>query len=676
MTRMRLLFFITLFFSLSSLLILRINSKKNDAPSDWKLRISQGNMLFTSLEPSNERMMASVGNGYVATVVGSRSSFISGVYNGPALSVINPSHRARIPSTSNISIKNLKSNFGSALDLERSVFYRRLSVLSENENIVEQRWYAHRTNRYLLVHEIHVNSTATISLELSLDSGPKSNDISFQFIEEMDNFLLYEGAIKVPEDSSSEKVNIAYAFTKVPQNVLVNKSQTLYYITAFRTSLDSENPLKDVVSTYKDAWNHREVLLNEHINGWLQLWSSRIEVEDNLQLAQAINSSLYYILSSIRSDWPFSLSPGGLASDGYNGHVFWDAETWMYPTLLLMYPSLAESMLQYRFNRMKAAQQKASSYHPGYNGTMFPWESAFTGLEVCPTIAKTGLLEQHISGDISFAVQQFWRVSNRTDWLANIGFPLLEGIATFWASRVQKDVHSQYEVNGVIPPDEYAENVDNSVYTNLIAKFSLEFAINAGNVIGRRTPEHWMEIKNNLKILFNQEQQYHPEYDGYKGQRIKQADVVLLGFPLMLDMPAQVRYNDLIYYSEKTDPNGPAMTWSMYCIAWLELGFHDDNVYRVCERSHTNIQPPFNIWTETPNGGTVNFITGAGGFLQGIWAGFAGIRIHENELFVNPHLFDVFSGTSLKFSNVGCTACCLYHYESSFFRSYTILVIV
>ncbi len=94
---------------------------------------------------------------------------------------------------------------------------------------------------------------------------------------------------------------------------------------------------------------------------------------------------MYYIISSIRPDWPWSLSPGGLASNGYNGHTFWDCETWMcvvfsrlgfcpllsclrFPALLHFWPPLAQSALQYRFNHIAGARVKAQSDNPPYAG--------------------------------------------------------------------------------------------------------------------------------------------------------------------------------------------------------------------------------------------------------------------------------------------------------------------
>ena len=70
--------------------------------------------------------------------------------------------------------------------------------------------------------------------------------------------------------------------------------------------------------------------------------------------------------SSLRSSWVFGLSPGGLATDGYNGHVFWDQETWMFPPLVLLHQDLARTCLAYRFERLQAAEDKAREY--GFKG--------------------------------------------------------------------------------------------------------------------------------------------------------------------------------------------------------------------------------------------------------------------------------------------------------------------
>lgn len=124
--------------------------------------------------------------------------------------------------------------------------------------------------------------------------------------------------------------------------------------------------------------------------------------------------------------------------------------------------------------------------------------------------------------------------------------------------------------------------------------------------------EHWSSIANGLVILFDEVNQWHPEYQGYNGETIKQADVVLLGFPLMYNMSKEARKNDLIYYEAVTTNSGPAMTYSMHTVAWLELESLE-NATKQWFRSYNNCNnSPFLVWTETPTGGAVNFATGMG----------------------------------------------------------------
>ncbi len=137
-----------------------------------------------------------------------------------------------------------------------------------------------------------------------------------------------------------------------------------------------------------------------------------------------------------------------------SGHVFWDTETWMFPGLLLLHPDIArDNLLQYRINHQDGAMTKARSYNPPYDGTMFPWESAFTGQETCLPMFKTGEYEHHISGDVAFAMRQYWDLTQDSDWLTSRAYPVVRGIAKFWASRVSFE-NGEYVINGVVPPDE------------------------------------------------------------------------------------------------------------------------------------------------------------------------------------------------------------------------------
>ena len=208
-----------------------------------------------------------------------------------------------------------------------------------------------------------------------------------------------------------------------------------------------------------------------------------------------------------------------------------------------------------------------------YLGLMFPWESACSGVEVCPEPYPYSTFEHHVVGDIGFAVQQYWMATHDSSWFQTQGKPLLQGVAEFWESRVAFDkTKNAFSINHVQGPDEYHYDVNNSVYTNVIAKINLEFAIYLFGKFKIDVPESWKDIAAQMYIPFDEENQYHPEFDGYKTKTVvKQADTILLGFPLMYEMPESVRENDLRIYEEVTDKNGPAMTKSMFAVGWIEL---------------------------------------------------------------------------------------------------------
>jgi len=270
------------------------------------------------------------------------------------------------------------------------------------------------------------------------------------------------------------------------------------------------NITQQAIARYQIAFRRKETLLKSHIQEWESLTQAGIDIEGDPMLRDVVYASYYAILSSIRSDWGFSVSPGGLSTgggnatgyprqeeEGYFGHTFWDADTWVMPSLLPLYPDLAQSIIEYRFNRLPASRLVAASY--ALKGTKFSWESALTGLEECvhPN------LEDHLSADVAIAVRQFFWATNDLTWLRNVGFPILQGTSDFWVSRAVKDATGQYVINDIQPPNEYAEHVNNSVFTNAAASLALNFTVRAAHLLGLQVPDIYMEVSNKLKIPFD-----------------------------------------------------------------------------------------------------------------------------------------------------------------------------
>ena len=144
------------------------------------------------------------------------------------------------------------------------------------------------------------------------------------------------------------------------------------------------------------------------------------------------------------------------------------------------------------------------------------------------------------------------------------GYELIMKLAEFWSSRITyNQENKRYEINNVLPPDEDATpNVKNSVYTNIVAALSIFFA-NYTKCLLRKEPLNRESIKKAkcLYIPIDSNRNIHLEYEGYDNGQIKQADVVLIGFPLMWKMNDSIRKNDLLFYENLTRPTGPAMTW-------------------------------------------------------------------------------------------------------------------
>lgn len=104
---------------------------------------------------------------------------------------------------------------------------------------------------------------------------------------------------------------------------------------------------------------------------------------------------------------------------------------------------------------------------------------------------------------------------------------------------------------------------------------------------------------------------YHPQFDGYEiGRIIKQADAVLIGYPLQFSMNSSTRLNDLKYYRNVTRDSGPAMSFSMLAINYFEV---DDLItaQEMLTRSYKPyIRKPFYVWNEVVEGGigATNFV--------------------------------------------------------------------
>ena len=382
---------------------------------------------------------------------------------------------------------------------------------------------------------------------------------------------------------------------------------------------------------------------------WAALWNGRIDVVGNNSLATEVNASEFYLWSSTRAGVDWSVSPAGLSSNGYDGHIFWDAETWMYPSLLAQHPEIAAGMNNYRFDRLTAAEQHAAA--TGYQGARFPWESALDGSEQIPppvSVNSEGLFEQHITADIAEAQWQYYLATGDKKWLASRGWPVISEAATFWASRATLSSDGHYHLLGITGPDEENPDVNDEVYTNVAARATLQDAIQAARALGQPAPATWSQIASGLIVLSGGSPEIHPEFSGYGGQLVKQADVTLLQYPWAFPMSPLVAQDDLDYYTVRSDPDGPSMTDAIGTIDSAALGTPGCSSYVYTQRSlEPFIRDVFDQFSETRNGGAFTFMTGIGGFLQEFLYGYSGMRWNGSAVQLAPSLTGQIGGLVL-----------------------------
>ncbi len=440
------------------------------------------------------------------------------------------------------------------------------------------------------------------------------------------NTFFTDQGIEATEILQSDSSISRFGFT-----VNLTKGEEIQFslLSSVSSSVGHPDPLNEAKRLTLFAFlQGQDKLLQLHQQDWHQLWQSDILIEGDLNAQRDVRFALYNLYSSIRSESGFSIPPMGLSSNGYNGHIFWDAELWMFPPMLLLQPEMAKSMLDYRFHRLEEARKNAQSH--GYKGAMFPWESAHEGTEETPVRALTGPFEHHVTADVGIAFWNYFLVTADTSWLREKGFLVMKEVADFWISRAEKNDKGEYEIRNVVCADEYAENVDNNAFTNGAAKIALEAAYQAAEILNLMPNSLWLEIADKL-VIPSFDDGTTKEHDSYSGELIKQADANLLSYPLGLVSDPAIMQKDLDYYSTRVDV-GPAMTHSIFSVIANRLG-QCEQAYRYFQLGYTeNQRLPFGVLAECQSCDNPYFVTGAGGMLQAVMNGFGGLEINHKGL--------------------------------------------
>lgn len=428
----------------------------------------------------------------------------------------------------------------------------------------------------------------------------------------------------------------------------------------------------------------------DHIKKWRSIWDKsdlKISGSDFDQLS--IRFAIFHLIQMTPAhDDRISIAAKGLSGEGYKGHVFWDTEVFILPYFIYTYPEIARSLLQYRYNTLNGAREKAKNN--GYQGAMFAWESAETGQETTPQYGAVDILtgeeiriwcgeiEQHITVDIQYAFDQYFRVTDDIDFMKDYGFEVFFESSRFWASRLEYNQdEARYEINNVMGPDEYKEHVDNNAFINYMVNWQFTKALSYIEYLKKEDTNYYNKIKDKINLTEEEvkdwankrdniylpqpnENNIIPQFEGFEDLKeidlkkykagsvgeifddlgwqeiteskvTKQADVVMLTYLLEEIFDEETIKANFDYYEPLT-LHDSSLSPGIHATVAAGLG-EIDKAYQLFQRAAR-----LDLGRNMKSSDAGLHAASLGGLWQSIVFGFAGFRFKDDVIKVDPHL--------------------------------------
>jgi len=268
-----------------------------------------------------------------------------------------------------------------------------------------------------------------------------------------------------------------------------------------------------------------------------------VEVDGDAEVQQAVRFALFHVLQAGARAERRAIPAKGLTGPGYDGHAFWDTESYVLPVLSYTIPSAAADALRWRHSTLKLAQERAKLLN--LRGAAFPWRT-ING-EECSGYWPAGTAAFHVNADIADAVARYVNVTEDFTFERAVGLELLVETARLWRSLGHHDLDGKFRIDGVTGPDEYSAIADNNVYTNLMAQKNLRDAADAARRHPDRAKEFgvdseeaasWRDAAEDMYIPYDEHLGVHPQSDGFTGHEIWDFERTRADqYPLLLHFP-------------------------------------------------------------------------------------------------------------------------------------------
>jgi len=389
-----------------------------------------------------------------------------------------------------------------------------------------------------------------------------------------------------------------------------------------------------------------------------------VELEGDAALQQAVRFALFHTLQAGARAERRAIPAKGLTGTGYDGHSFWDMETFVLPALTYTAPDAAGDALRWRQSVLDLARERARVI--GRAGAAFPWRT-IRGQE-CSGYWPAGTAAFHVNAAVADAARRYTWATGDQEFERDVGLELLVETARMWRSLGHHDAHGTFRIDGVTGPDEYTAITDNNVYTNLMAARNLEEAAKAA----ARNPDQavaldvdeeemasWRDAAARMAVPYDEELGVHqqcegfthrrhwdfegtrpdqyplllhfPYYELYRSQVVKQADLVLALYLRGDRFDDEEKVRDFNYY-EAITVRDSSLSASTQAIVAAEVG-HLELAYDYF--GETALVDLRNLAGNTRDG---MHIASLGATWLVAVAGFGGMRDHNDKLSFAPRL--------------------------------------
>lgn len=281
----------------------------------------------------------------------------------------------------------------------------------------------------------------------------------------------------------------------------------------------------------------QEAYLNEFWN------RSDVEVEGDAEIQQAVRFALFHILQASTRAEGRGIAAKGLTGPGYDGHSFWDSETFVLRALSYVAPQAVRDALTWRHSTLDLARERAQVL--GLKGAAFPWRT-IAGQE-CSGYWPAGTAGFHVNADIADAVVRYQGVASDLAFERGPGLEILVETARLWRSLGHHDLDGSFRIDGVTGPDEYSAIADNNVYTNLMAQRNLRAAADAAEAhpgaagkLGVEAEEaaSWRDAAATILVPYDETLGVHPQSEGFTRHQVWDfANTAPEQYPLLLHFP-------------------------------------------------------------------------------------------------------------------------------------------